>query len=73
MPTCVKGNLSVYQPSSSKPWNALRVKHLYKRIGFGTNANVTRVVQPFSPSEIVDRLIQEAKDAPLLEVPEWSV
>ncbi len=71
MPTCVKGDLSIYQPSASKPWNALRVKHLYKRMGFGTNANVTKVVQTLTPSAIVDQILTEAMNAPLLEVPSW--
>ncbi len=68
---CAGGTLAAYVPDSNKPWNSLRVSHLYKRLGFGaTHAEIQAGLQ-LTPSQLVDQLFNDAKAAPLPSPPAW--
>ena len=68
---CAGGDLSIFVPDSNKPWNAIRVAHLYKRLGFGASYNEVQAGMLLSPSQLVDDLITSAKNAPLPTPPVW--
>lgn len=68
---CAGGTLSVFVPDQSKPWNEARVSHLYKRLGFGCNYQEIQAGLQKSPSQLVDDLVDAAKNAPLPAVPSW--
>lgn len=52
--------LAPYVPSASKPWNARRVAHLYRRLGLGaTHTQIQQGLQ-ISPSALVDQLLDNA-------------
>lgn len=68
---CAGGTLAAYVPDLNKPWNAQRVAHLYKRIGFGSNYNTIQDGLLLPPSQLVDDLIDAAKIAPLPAAPSW--
>lgn len=68
---CAGGTLAAFVPGSGKPWNALRVAHLYKRLGFGASYNEIQAGLQSTPSQLVDALITAAKNAPLPAPPSW--
>lgn len=52
--------LDPYVPSAAKPWNARRVAHLYRRLGFGaSNAQIQQGLL-MTPSALVDQLLDTA-------------
>ncbi len=68
---CATGSLAVYVPNASKPWNAARVSHLYKRLGFGASHADIQSALLQTPSQLVDDLVTAAKTAPLSPPPSW--
>jgi uncharacterized protein (DUF1800 family) len=74
MPTdCVlTSGLSPFQPTAAMPWNAQRVRHLYRRLGFGAPEATVTAALNMSPSQLVDQLIDEALFAPSIPTPVWS-
>ncbi len=70
--TTLSGSLDAYVPSVSKPWNARRVAHLYRRLGFGaTHAQIQQGLQ-MSPAELVDSLLDPAADLGAPDPPFWA-
>lgn len=68
---CAGGTLAAYVPNTSKPWNSLRVAHLYKRLGFGASYAERQAGLALTPSQLVDNLIDGAITAPLATQPAW--
>lgn len=64
--------MAPYVPSDAMPWNARRVGHLFRRMGFGaTPADLAQALTR-QPSDLVDQLIDQALAEPLPEPPEWA-
>ena len=64
--------LDPYTPSASKPWNARRVAHLYRRLGFGaTYAQIQQGLQ-MAPGALVDQLLDTAAALPSPAPPVWA-
>ncbi len=64
--------LSPYQPRPDKPWDARRVAHLYRRLGFGaTLAQIQQGLQ-MDPSALVDSLLDTAADLAIPDPPYWA-
>lgn len=68
---CASGTLATYVPDTNKPWNANRVSHLYKRMGFGAAHTEIQAALQLTPTQLVTNLINGAKNAPLLPPPIW--
>lgn len=68
---CANGTLAAYVPDTSKPWNSLRVQHVYRRLGFGANFNEIQAGLLLTPGQLIDNLINDAKAAPLPTPPSW--
>lgn len=68
---CAGGTLAAYVPDSNKPWNSLRVSHLYKRLAFGATYSEIQAGLLLTPGQLVDNLINAAKNAPLPAPPSW--
>lgn len=68
---CAGGTLAPYVPNSNKPWNANRVSHLYKRLGFGASYSEIQAGLQLTPQQLVVNLINSGKNAPLLPPPVW--
>jgi uncharacterized protein (DUF1800 family) len=56
--------LDPYQPSAAQPWNARRVAHLYNRLGFGANLAQIKAGLLLTPSQLVDKLLNESAALP---------
>lgn len=68
---CAGGTLAPYVPSVGKPWNSLRVAHLYKRMAFGANYAQIQAGLLMTPGQLVDKIISDSKAAPLPTPPTW--
>jgi Protein of unknown function (DUF1800) len=70
----VGGNalLDPYTPSSAKPWNARRVAHLYRRLGFGATLTQINAGLQMSPDQLVDQLLDEAAGLGAPAPPYWA-
>ena len=72
MSTCNTLGLDVYIPSDDMPWNAIRVKHLYRRAGYGANFETIQNALSMTPSDLVDLLVDEALLKTPLPDPGWG-
>ncbi len=68
----LRTGLEVYSPSGDMPWNVQRVKHLYRRLGFGINAKGLELALLREPEELINEWINQAVSAPLTPRPIWG-
>lgn len=64
-------SLNPFQPDDENPWNRRRAAHLLKRAGYGAHIDRINSLAELTPSEAVDRMIQESLEAPLPAPPSW--
>ncbi len=57
---CAIGSLEAYVPNAGAPRNEARVKHLYRRLGFGANLEMIQNALLQNPVDVVDALIDDA-------------
>lgn len=69
---CAVGSLEVYTPNDEAPWNEERVKHLYRRIGFGANREMIESALTQNPASLIDQLIDDAMAKPKYPRPDWA-
>ncbi len=69
---CAINSVDPFTPTNDKPWNARRVAHLYRRLGFGASLAQIQDGLNMSPSALVDQLIDEASGLPLPIPPYWA-
>ncbi len=72
MENCNLSSLQVFEPSTDNPWNIERAQHLYRRLTFGATPEIIRVALTKTPKEIVDVLVDEAKNLLPTPAPEWA-
>ncbi len=71
-PALPPDSLDPYVPSAAKPWNARRVAHLYRRLGFGASLDQIQQGLQLSPSDLVDQLLDTAAQLNPPTPPYWS-
>ncbi|MEM9920398.1 MAG: DUF1800 domain-containing protein [Bacteroidota bacterium] len=64
--------LEPYVPSTDKPWNERRIRHLYDRLGYGARLSDLQEGLQLSPGELVDQLINQVMAAPQPPPPFWA-
>lgn len=64
--------LDPYVPSPDKPWDARRVAHVYRRLGFGATLEQIQQGLQMSPSELIDQLLDTAADLGIPDPPYWA-
>jgi uncharacterized protein (DUF1800 family) len=64
--------LAPYVPTAAKPWNARRVAHLYRRLGYGASYAQIQQALLKTPSEVVDELLDAAAALPAPTPPAWG-
>ena len=70
--SCNTGTLAAFVPTAQNPWDASKVKHLYRRLGYGiSNSQIASVLEN-SPLDVVDTLLSEAMASPMTPAPEWA-
>jgi uncharacterized protein (DUF1800 family) len=70
--TALVAPLDVYIPSAAKPWNARRVAHLYRRLGFGASLAQIQQGLQMNPADLVDQLLDAAADLGAPDPPFWG-
>jgi uncharacterized protein (DUF1800 family) len=68
----VAGALDAYVPSADKPWNAQRVAHVYRRLGFGATVQQIQQGLSMTPGELIDQLLDTAANLGTPDPPYWS-
>lgn len=71
-PACDLDGITVYVPSTAKPWDERRVKHLYRRMGFGTSLNTIQAAMAVNPEDLIDTLVDLAIALPPSPAPAWG-
>ena len=69
---CAGTGLEAYVPSAAVPWDAARVQHLFRRIGFGARPDEIEQALTDGPAATVTRLLSEASERPDRPAPEWA-
>ena len=57
---CAVNSIAAFEPSLQSPWNAQRISHLYRRLGFGASYENIQLGLSVQPSQLVDQLIDNA-------------
>lgn len=70
--SCANGSLDVFQPGPGKTWDQQRVKHLYRRLGYGPGPDELETALEMAPDQLVDQLIDQALAQELPPPPEWA-
>ncbi len=68
---CAVSSLAPYAPTPEQ-WTASKVKHLYRRIGYGASYDQIMEGLSLSPTELVDNLLNTALSTPIPDTPFWS-
>ncbi|MFM2395043.1 MAG: hypothetical protein RLZZ546_3026 [Bacteroidota bacterium] len=69
---CAPSDLLVFTPVTLNSWNNQKIKHLYRRAGFGIAPQILKGQLIKSPSQVVEEIINRAKTLPLSPKPSWS-
>ncbi len=70
--TCNESTLTPFIPTNENVWNVLKVKHAFRRLGFGASQAQIDAALEQTPSEFIDAILNEAINKPLTETPEWG-
>lgn len=70
--TTTVNTIDPFVPSTEKPWNKARVRHLYNRLGFGAANETVEAGLLLSPADLVDNLIDSVSNASEPTAPYWS-
>lgn len=69
---CITSALQPYVPSTENPWNATRVRHAFRRIGYDANKSMIDNALVLDPSTFIDQLINESLNATPWPEPTWA-
>ena len=70
--SCNTSPLTVFTPSIDNPWDAVKVRHLHNRLGFGLVPSELPNALSTSPEAYIDQLIDTAIGKPPTSVPAWA-
>lgn len=70
--SCNNGSIDPYVPTNDQPWDISKVKHVYRRLGFGASREVMLQALDAGPENLIDSLFQEAQALPNTAAPEWG-
>ena len=70
--SCNNGTLSTFIPSDDNPWDISKVLLVFRRLGFGIKHSDIASKLSLTPSELIDELIDNAKNLPLTPDPGWA-
>ncbi|WGK65662.1 DUF1800 domain-containing protein [Croceiramulus getboli] len=72
MTSCNIAGTSAYTPTTENPWNAAKVRHVYRRLGYGATPATVNLALAGTPQELIDQLLSEAISMPNTEAPAWA-
>ncbi len=71
-PTCNGSTLAPYGPSSQNPWDTHKIKHVYRRLGFGAKQDDVDAALSLTPGQFIDNLVNSAHNLPPTPTPYWG-
>jgi hypothetical protein len=71
-PPCDLDSIAPYVPTVDKPWDEQRAKHLYRRLGFGTDLATIQAAILQDPLTLIDNLVDAAITLPTTPAPAWG-
>ncbi len=70
--SCNTSPLTVFVPTSANPWDAIKIRHLHNRLGFGIESSLLANALSKSPDAYVDELIDAAINLSPTIAPPWA-
>jgi uncharacterized protein (DUF1800 family) len=70
--SCNTSPLTVFIPSTENPWDAIKVRHLHNRLGFGIETSLIANALSKSPDVYIDELIDVAINLAPTSAPAWA-
>ena len=70
--SCNNGTLATFVPTVENPWDISKVLLVFRRLGFGIKHSDIASKLSLTPSELIDELIDNAKNLPLTPDPGWA-
>ena len=71
-PPCNTALLEQYVPSGANPWTSQKIKHLYRRLAYGTNLAGIDAGLALTPASIVDTIVDTAYNLNPTPPPSWG-
>ena len=71
-PSCNEATLIPYSPAAGNPWNTTKVKHIYRRLGFGASQTDVDAALSLNPENFIDSLVDTAAAQPSTQAPNWG-
>ena len=71
-PSCNDATLIPYNPTSQNPWDVTKVKHVYRRLGFGAKQADVDAALSLTPGDFIDNLVDTAASQPPTPAPNWG-
>ncbi len=71
--SCNTSPLDIFVPDASNPWDAVKVRHLHNRLGFGIDPSLLAGALSMAPDAYVDQLIDAAISLAPTTVPTWAL
>lgn len=70
--SCNTATLSPFVPTPQNPWNVSKIKHAYRRLGFGSSIQEVDDALALSPAQFIDNLVDAASALPPTPAPFWA-
>lgn len=70
--SCNTATLAAYVPSTTKPWNLERSRHVMRRLSYGLDIAQETAALALSPTVFVDNLITDSINFPNTAAPVWA-
>ncbi len=71
-PSCNEATLIPYNPTVQDPWDTSKVKHVYRRLGFGAKQSDVDAALSLNPEDFIDNLLDTAAGQPSTPAPNWG-
>lgn len=70
--SCNTSGLNIFVPDGTNPWDIVKAKHVFRRLGYGASQNRLNLALTLEPDQLVDNLVNNAFNLPLTPPPLWG-
>ncbi|RDK88370.1 DUF1800 domain-containing protein [Marinirhabdus gelatinilytica] len=71
-PSCNTATLAPYTPTGQNPWDVSKIKHAYRRLGFGATILEIDDALGLTPGQFIDNIVDTAEALPPTPAPFWA-
>lgn len=71
-PSCNNSTLAPFESSSNNPWNTDKIKHVFRRLGFGASLDDVDNALSLNPGQFIESLVNSAKNMAPTQAPFWA-